>query len=292
MNITRLETTMAFLRPGMILTAILACSGLSARAAAITYPVTGNLRAEEGTIELWMRLEAEPDAKVPGCHYFPILAVYGKGKEGQPNPARATLNYQNIWKPDWFHFFFMSSGKQLGQVSNNPYVTTVEETQTASKLDRTNAPYPRTPRLKKGEWHYLALTWSGDPLQVSLYLDGRQVILPATLSAGNPWEDLEGGTFCIESYTSHDNLTLDDLRISSVVRSEEEIKAAFAAGGLKADKYTLLLDRFENVAEKEDTRPEVFSGDKAAAFGTLESKGRWVEWVEGKTGKGVKILKY
>ena len=77
----------------------------------------------------------------------------------------------------------------------------------------------------------------------------------------------------------------------TIAQAEKEIAAAFKAGELKADKFTLFLDRFENVMEGEDTQPEVMSAaDKASKRGVLN--GKYAESVPGKTGKGLKILKF
>ncbi|MBI4027011.1 MAG: hypothetical protein HY360_18650 [Verrucomicrobia bacterium] len=261
---------------------------LHAQGAVVTYPAAGNIRGEEGTLEMWIRLEAEPDGTTKdGCHYFPIFFVQVEGEQAQ----RISFSYQTIWKPDFFHFFFSSSGKVMGKITGNPYVTTAEDTQKVLKGDRPNAPYPRLPRLHKDEWHYLALTWKDLPQStVSLYFDSRLVIPQVTLPA-SLWDDLENSSIMLMGYNYHDNITVDDFRISSVTRTEKEIAAAFKAGELKADKFTLFLDRFENVLEGEDTRPEVMSGaDKASKRGVLN--GKFAESVPGKTGKGLKILKF
>src|SRR5262245_60630534 len=140
----------------------------------LSYPLSGNLRPDEGTIEFWLRLEDEPDgSQRRGLHYFPLFQVKFEGEE----PPRISFSYQTIMSTNSLHFSFSCSGKMMGKLVGNPYITTAEDTQAITKADQPNNKYPRTPRLHKGEWHYLALTWSGrNETVIALYLDGRQVI--------------------------------------------------------------------------------------------------------------------
>lgn len=259
----------------------------------VTYAAAGNLKAEEGTLELWFRLEAEPDgSQKEGRHYFPLVQLVTEQELEKPSEKGIGFRvcYQSIWKPDWFHFWFQSSGKTMGKITGNPYITSAEDTQTSLKGDRPGKPYPRIPRLKPGDWHHLALIWSGSPTEMSLFLDGKPCIPSTALPGGSPFEEADSSKISFLAYNYHDNLTVDDLRVSSVARTEKELAAVFAEGATKADKFTLLLDRFENVAEGQDSRPDLMSAtDDASKRGEIEW--RYIQVVPGKTGKGLKILK-
>src|ERR1043166_1403441 len=233
----------------------------------LSYPLSGNLRSDEGTIEMWMRLEDEPDgSQRKGLHYFPMFQIKFEGEE-QP---RIGFTYQTIWGTNSFHFSLSSSGKLMGQLVGNPCITSIDETQAAVKADSSQFKYPRTARLHKGEWHHWAFTWrGGNETTVALYLDGKPAIIP-TKTESSLWADVEGASLRFLSYVYHDNMTIDDFRISSVARTEKDNQEAFAKGSLDADRYNLLLDKVEDVTEGKETRPvKMVVEEKGSRKGTI-----------------------
>ena len=87
--------------------------------------------------------------------------------------------------------------------------------------------------------------------------------------------------------------TLDELRISAVARTPEEIKAAVTDARAKQDRHTLLLDRFEELREidgKKFTVPEVFNLGMDITGGQLTTPYA-IELVEGKSGKAAKFIR-
>jgi hypothetical protein len=254
----------------------------------ITYPGAPHLTASEGTIECWVNLAMEPDGtQAKGCHFFPFWAI---SVDGEPHP-RFTLSYQTVWKPEHFHLLFRPFGKMNGQVSPGPYIGSAEDTQPFVKRETPQNSFPRVPRWKVGEWHHVALTWSGLPQStVMLYIDGKRVIWPVTVEL-TLWDDIERFTFALRSYV-HDNFTIDDLRISSIARTDEEMQKTFTTGVTAADRYTLLLDRFESLQQQADqtfTVAEIFTAGLGQPGGRVLTP-KQVELVEGKGGRGLKIL--
>jgi len=263
----------------------------------IEYPLGGNIRAEQGTLEMWFKLAAEPDpSQKQSLHYFPMFWFKQTG-EDRP---RASLNYQTVWKPDHFHFNWNSTGRAIGEFASDAYIATAEETQAATKADALSpgGRYPRTPRLKKDDWHYLAITWT-DGLtkpKYSMFLDGRQVLLTATLNAVW-WDDLDTMVLAMLGAPYHDNYALDELRLSSTARAPEEIAQIHASGKPPAgDMHTLLLDHLDTIdrQEPEAGKPPVCStvAEQISGF-TGEKGGRLngLNWdvTDGRFGKAVVI---
>ena len=264
----------------------------------IEYPLGGNIRAEQGTLEMWFALAAEPDpSQKQSLHYFPLFWFK---QSGEDHP-RASLNYQTVWKPDHFHFNWNSTGRAIGEFASDAYIATAEETQAVTKADALSpgGRYPRTPRLKKDEWHYLAITWT-DGLtkpKYTMYLDGRVVYLTAALNAVW-WDDLDTMVLAMLGAPYHDNYALDELRLSAVARNADDIAQTHASGKAPArDVHTLMLDHMDTIDRQEPAeagKPPVFStvAEQISGF-TGEKGGRLVglNWdvVDGRFGKAVVI---
>lgn len=279
-----------FLRIFLCLLASLSLSHLSL-AQNVIYPVPGHLDPGEGTIEFWLRLEVvlDPTGK-EGVGYFPIFEVR---KEDEQNP-RIRFSYQPIWRQEHSHFFFSTLGLVNGAFAANPYVATVEDTQQQTKADYGAYRHPRIPRLKPGDWHHLAITWRGLPQStVTMYFDG-EVAIPSVLLHAPLWNDLDAFSLHLMRNPYRDAHLLDELRISAVVRSQEEIKQAIAAVTARADRHTLLLDHFDELREQGDkvqTVPEVFLLGGEATGGVFQRKGI-AELVDGKSGKALKLIRH
>jgi hypothetical protein len=244
----------------LFITLLLTSITTFAQQRAVTYLGGPHLRAEEGTIECWIRLDVEPSPEQ--ARSFPLWTIF---RDGEENPVMR-FTYQIYWHDENFHFFLASWGPLLGKSVGNGFIATVEDTQLTAKADAAGVKYPRTPRLKKGDWHHIALTWQGLPRStIAFYLDGECKILPRELEVGI-WNDLEKFSLVFSAGTS-ETLTIDDLRISSVARSPQEMKDSASSPAPKADRYTLLLDRFESLEQRDGKTfcvPEIFTADGAS----------------------------
>lgn len=248
----------------------------------ISYPAAGNLRAEQGTIEMWFRFEEEPEGSGQRTlHYFPIFFIH---VEGEKHP-RVSFAYQTIWGTNHFHFFFSSVITMDGQVIQSPYVTTIEEGQ-GTKPDPRGPPI-FIPRMHKGDWHYLALAWTNglDKSTVSMHLDGKLVIRPTELP-GTLWSDIDATSLRLMNAPNHDNIAVDELRISDIARSTEQITNAFTRGVFVRDEHTLLLDHFDRIGENQTVAEQIsgYSGEKG---GKVWNK--FQELVDGRFGKAIRL---
>ena len=171
---------------------------------------------------------------------------------------------------------------------------TAEEESGAVKGETGAKPFPRVPRLKAGDWHHIAITWKGLPQStVTMYFDGRIVIPPSELHAPL-WEGMDEFVLQWESNPYRDSHTIDELRISSVARTQEEINQSIAAVRARSDRHTLLLDHLDELRDangKRQTVPEVFTGGYDPQGGII-NRTNMVELVEGKSGKGLRFLRH
>ena len=95
--------------------------------------------------------------------------------------------------------------------------------------------------ISTDEWHYLAITKS-DNLAGKIYLDGSLVGEGTFLDVNYNWSQLYLGVSYFTSWRKHFKGWLDEFRVSSVVRSEQEILENFEANtSLELDSSTLGL---------------------------------------------------
>ena len=95
--------------------------------------------------------------------------------------------------------------------------------------------------ISTDEWHYLAITKSDD-LTGKIYLDGNLVGEGAFLDVDYNWSQLYLGVSYFTSWRKHFKGWLDEFRVSSVVRTEQEILENFEANtSLELDDNTLGL---------------------------------------------------
>ena len=218
------------------------------------------------TIEAWVRRDGEGSTFTTGAGGLRLVPIAGKGL-GEGDGTNVDCNYA-------FGFWGDVLGADFEDMAAG-----------------ANHPVMGKTAIPRGEWHHVALTWRGLPQStVMLYIDGKPAIWPATPEL-SLWDDIERFKFTLRTYV-HDNLTIDDLRISSVARTDEEMQKAFATGVTEADLYTLLLDRFESLQQKGD---QTFTVAEVFADGLGQPGGRvlipkLVELVEGKSGKGLKLF--
>ena len=95
--------------------------------------------------------------------------------------------------------------------------------------------------ISTDEWHYLAITKSDD-LTGKIYLDGNLVGEGTFLDVNYNWSQLYLGVSYFTSWRKHFKGWLDEFRVSSVVRTEQEILENFEANtSLELDANTLGL---------------------------------------------------
>ena len=95
--------------------------------------------------------------------------------------------------------------------------------------------------ISTDEWHYLAITKSDD-LTGKIYLDGNLVGEGTFLDVDYNWSQLYLGVSYFTSWRKHFKGWLDEFRVSSVVRTEQEILENFEANtSLELDDNTLGL---------------------------------------------------
>jgi len=184
--------------------------------ATLEYPAEGHFNVNEGTLELWVKPSFDPN--VPLEPDDPGRGRYNRDLFAVQLPNGDTIMW--YWNIDdrGMRFF-------------------VRQDQTYPVLVGSREEW------KTGEWHHLALTW-GDAIRI--YNDGE-------LKAERPYRgtlpvDLKGAKLVFGGGLCE--FALDEVRISDVARSPEEIAAsASARGEREADGQTLLLDHLNGAAE-------------------------------------------
>lgn len=223
----------------------------------VIYPAAGNIRAEAGTIEFWFRLDT---SAMVGCYFGLFRLVY-------PSEPSSILDFSYNDHLGTVVFRVAGAGKLYGVPVGSTYLSSA----LFGMQLKTSQPYPRHRSLDAREWHYTALCWEGPwPEKFHVYLDGK-LIIPAGKMRGLVWHDLKQGRI----QGPYGVLTVDELRISSICRTKEEISRYYETveksdgaptlevpeeegnqeeflaelegmpePGFAQDEYTLLLDHF------------------------------------------------
>lgn len=245
--------------------------------AELTYPLTGNLRPDAVTYEIWFRLDQEPqkDGK-------PVYDLGQINWEKRKLPS-VRCGYRPIWWTNHFHLYIRMDGFQMGEPVEGGYWPSYDTT-VLHKLE--NQPLRRHKPLHAAEWHYLA--WTSKDIsqpEVRFYLDGSALNRTGGRVFNEPWEDMETAVLKF----SVSPVTLDELKISHRIYSSEEIEESFKRGALIRDQHTLLLDHFDQKSsDGSGTVAEVISGYHKEQGGTIQGKD--YEFVESKFGKGLRLI--
>lgn len=187
----------------------------------IRYPAVGNIQLDEGTVEVYLRINFSSD---------------------QAAGLNSTVG-------SFFELFCPSTREKavLTLVTNGSKVCMIGYLLPVNQSWVPNSPKGQAGvNWKKDEDHVVAFTWKGNERQV--FVDG--VPGPLTKVEGPLTFDLAKSMIRIGA--GYSLFSVDALRISNVCRSAQELESA-ASSEPKADPYTLLLDQF-------DQQPQVFAG--------------------------------
>lgn len=183
----------------------------------LVYPIRGNIWQKEGTVEIWVRFDADPSQKLEGLDYFYIFNLsFGEKLWGDKGNFGFVWNKCGLCCP--------------GSFTNN-YPSMVNH---PSNLRKEMV-------WKKGEWHHVALSWNKK--KMSLYCDGKLVNERKSLT-GLPYR--EPGHIIIGRGKSP--ISVDELVISSIERSPEDIAERMKQAAFE-DEYSLLLDHMESLEQ-------------------------------------------
>lgn len=263
----------------LLLFLLLIAGGGRVGAAELTYPVEGNFRPDAITYEIWFRLEQDPATY--DQRKFDLGLIRWPGR----NLPFTQFVYQTYWTTNDYHVCHRMGGSMMGTPTDGLLFASLEDTEAPPKSFEGI----RHARLRRGDWHYAAWTAKGfsQPL-VTVYLDGKTVV-PERQVLLAPWISIGAATL----HFSHTPVTLDELRISSVVRASAEIAASFQKGALVRDEHTLLLDHFDRVDKSADgtfteTIAECIAGYQGEKGGCL--KENTYDLVEGKFGRALQLV--
>jgi len=194
--------------------------------AALTYPAAGNLDPRQGTLELWVRPEFDPNVPVD---------------PQDPNRARFNRSLFAV------HF---ASGDQIvlyWNIDDRGLRFFVKQGGEYPLLLSTHQNW------QKGELHHVALSWGK---AIRLFVDGQEVAsrpFQGTLDQGVEGAVIEFGAVSGDPC----EFALDEIRISDIPREPEAFDQPLAA-----DEHTLLLDHLDETFQPDGvkrTRPAVYA---------------------------------
>ncbi|MDD4101688.1 MAG: hypothetical protein PHU80_03535 [Kiritimatiellae bacterium] len=211
--------------------------------AVIMFPAKGNLDVTNGTIEavfcLAYSLGDQFSAAGSGRRLFALLSTHNEAGErydaAKPSEAGPGLHF-NVY---------------LGQYQSRDHISITSSLFERPQKNRDPARYvtsgfPKSkegPYIKAGAWHSLAVTWrlTNETHTVEFYVDGKRVSRSNTPHrTGYSTLRMADGDLLAFGYPGQMYGSLQSVRISSRVRTAEEIAASEKAG-LAKDDATLLF---------------------------------------------------
>lgn len=233
--------------PSILLSCLLA-TALSALATGVEYPLGGNFENEEGTIEMWVTPTAKELYPADDGQYHQVLSFF-------------SIEIPGEWSMtvSWYRH-----GEQIGIKSSMG-------SQRVPSGILAILPEKELPDWKTGRRQRFAFVWKG--LDMKIYADGKMVGQREQVISFSG--DLAGRKIVFGNKANmHDDLILHAVRISSIARTPEELASAEPV----EDKYTLLLDRFDDasVAQTLKTTPLVVHDAKEGVGGSLNAPARFV----------------
>ena len=197
--------------------------------ARISYPAAGLVDMQEGSVEICVRNDFDSTVPLANPFYAPMTYVRVRDESGHRDVLHVLARS-------------VSEGRDLGIIVGK-----------ASNFVSATRPEALGWR-GKGEWHYLAITWKTDLNRcvLKLYQDGRFIEQVAEMQSEPPLITEDINIYIGKSDFGGSFATVDELRVSAVERSAEEIKTASfrwdrLSIGFKWDRLTLLLDHFGRI---------------------------------------------
>jgi hypothetical protein len=210
-----------------------------ARAGGIEYPAPGNMRLDEGTIELWLT---------------PMTELHPATK---PKEYRRAFSMFSLRVPERFSI----SAAWSSQGATAQVAVSMNAVGVQNGLLSVPAQAPRD--WQPGQRHHIAFTWRGQEMRLAF--DGRE--------AGGRKQQLwfsgplAGRTLVIGDPEFRDcRILLHAVRVSCVARPAGTMKGAKPA----ADIHTLLLDVFDQPAKEGRTNARVISGLSGESGGVIK----------------------
>jgi hypothetical protein len=188
--------------------------------ARIVYPASGVVDTTEGSIELWVCNEFDPGVKLGNLFYPP--AAYAVVAEPDGSDQRLHILTRSV-----------TNGRDMGYILGKS-MSFISVTDPA-----------RFGWSKPGEWHSVAFTWKleGARYTLSMYQDGRLVSRESDTATVIPTIGPETELAVGSTGEGPAFITVDEVRVSAVARTPEEIAAAFASReAFQWDALTVLLD--------------------------------------------------
>lgn len=218
---------------------LLPCRGGEPAAAALRYPLAGNVEPREGTIEAWVRPLVDPMADNGRFYTFFIFRITGHER----------FNLSLVWD------------HAVGLKLHGTF---------ADGESMRGAPYARSLvsrgllTWKPGEWAHVALTWRDK--EVAMFINGRAVAqsvlsVPVWISGKN---DLCVGWGAVP-------IEVDELRVSATAMTAERIAAGLDQPPA-VERDTLILDHLDELADDgRQTRAEMIAGFSGERGGSAVS---------------------
>lgn len=188
----------------------------------VSYPAPGNVQLDEGTAEMYIRIQT--DISRP----FPYATSIGSFLE----LLQTTTGEKAV-------VTLVTNGMKICMIA---YVKPMSQTWVpCSEKNKPGRSW------KDGEDHVIAFAWKGRERQI--FIDG----VPGPLVEVEGPLTLDLSSTIIRLGAGCSFFAMDELRISSIRRSAEELQAGVDQAP-KADAFTLLLDHF-------DEKPAVLAGN-------------------------------
>ncbi|MCM8803697.1 MAG: LamG domain-containing protein [Candidatus Omnitrophica bacterium] len=243
----------------MVFVGLFLVSSILVAGGRIVYPGEGNINFEEGTIEMWIKLDFEP---CQTSEDYKILLPLFEFSEPE---IKGTISISYICPAGgssacWY-VGFNCAGEKIFRLSAVPQ------------------------NWKKDQWHHIALTWKGNTAR--FYLDGK---IASEAKSNKPLTGkAKGGQIFIgDRWTTEKvktEVVIDELRISCIERKSEELGFL---GNLKVDPFTLLLEDFEQIIVEGQlckTSPSIISSISGSNGGEVSGG----KLTTGKFGNGLSL---
>jgi len=262
----------------------------------IEYPSKGYLNFKEGTFEAWIsmqyeigkNLELPTDGGTGVATFFktaPLKAKRTKSDNNETPFIYCGTNQVRGGEVETFfvHFSFLER--------KNPV--------NGTKIDSLNCRIKKTLKWKKGEWHYITVTWKeidNGKYECGLYADGKE-IQKATFDLKENILKNDKTDLLLFGSLKRCYAAINGIKISSKALSQKEIKK-YARKQFKKDKNTTLILSGSDIQKLKKIKTKLTKQGSEILYTQAKSinkKGQIVgayEFIKGKFGKAVKLTDY